>query len=93
MQVQVRWENGALYPVHPLRLKHTTVTVDIPEEEIDTKNRSLDDAVEGLLHQFELIRSQSVLLGGERPLSPKQMEREEAFDLRSQLREEQGRPS
>jgi len=93
MRVQVRWENGALYPVRPLRLKHTTVTVDIPEEEIETKNRNLDDAVEAMLHKFELIRSQPVYSGDERPLAPRQLERMEAFELRSQIREEQGRPS
>jgi len=93
MRVQVRWENGALYPERPLRLKHTIVTVDIPEEEIETKNRNLDDAVEAMLHKFELIRLQPLSSGDERPLTPIQMERMEAFELRSQLREEQGRPS
>jgi len=94
MRVQVRWENGALYPVRPLRLKHATVTVDIPEEEIEAIDKSLDDAVEAMLHKFELIRLQPRLSaedGG--ALNPRQMERMEAFDWRSKLREEQGRLS
>jgi len=69
MRIQVTWKNGALYPVHPLRLKHATVTVDIPEEDIETKRKddvlpaTLENAATALLHKFELIRLEPIPSG------------------------------
>ena len=34
MEVQTIWENGVLRPIAPLTLKHTRVTIQVPNEEI-----------------------------------------------------------
>ncbi|MDX8394768.1 MAG: hypothetical protein R8K21_09355 [Mariprofundales bacterium] len=100
MQIQVTWKNGALYPTHPLQLRHNTITVDIPEEEIAAKTMNnilpanLENEATAMLRKFELIRSQLISSEMiEHPWTLKQQERMEAFELRSQLREDQGRAS
>lgn len=34
MNIQAIWENGVFRPVQPLQLKHSMVTIQVPDEEI-----------------------------------------------------------
>ena len=34
MDIQTIWEHGVLRPIAPLKLKHTRVTIQVPNEEI-----------------------------------------------------------
>lgn len=34
MNIQVIWENGVFRPTQPLQLKHSMVTIQVPDEEI-----------------------------------------------------------
>ena len=38
MSVQAIWENGVFRPLHPISIKHTTLTIVVPDEEIATTN-------------------------------------------------------
>lgn len=34
MNIQAIWENGVFRPTQPLRLKHSCVTIQVPDEEV-----------------------------------------------------------
>lgn len=34
MNIQAIWENGVFRPIQPLQLKHSMVTIQVPDEEI-----------------------------------------------------------
>lgn len=97
MQVEAKWENGALHPLRPLMLKHARVTIIVPDEEIETSEQmlmppELETATQELLKQFEAIRNAPMPVESELPAwTEKNQERLEAFELRRQLRQEQGR--
>ena len=97
MQIQVKWENGALYPVEPLRLKHKTVVVEIADDELQSRS-DLDDLPEDILvsarhlqERFEAIRNAMSIPEADAPeLTKKQLQRMEANTLREELRKELG---
>lgn len=101
MQVEAIYSQGGLEFVRPLKLKHDQLrlVVIVPDGEIDTSDNPYNLGPEELaeaqamLAKFDAIRnapqpSDQSLFG----LSPKQLGRIEAFELRAQLRREQGRP-
>jgi len=97
MQIQVRWENGALHPVRPLRLKHKTVIVEIADDEFEVKDNTYHipaDILQEVNHvqgRFEAIRNAPHPPGNTVPeLTKKQMERTEAFAWRDEVRKERG---
>ena len=97
MQVEAKWENGALHPLHPLKLKHARVTIVVPDEEIEINEQmsvapEIERAAQKMLQQFEDIRNAPIPDENEIPAwTEKKQERLEAFELRRQIREEQGR--
>jgi len=97
MQIQAKWENGALHPVHPLRLKHKTVIVEIADDELESQSDlyHLPDDVLTDVHQMQerldTIRSASSTLEDAAPeLTKKQLQRMDAFAIREELRTERG---
>ena len=97
MQVEAEWKNGAFHPVRPIKLKKARVTIIIPDEEIDQSKEfsipaELETATQELLKQFAAVRNTSIPAESQLPAwTEKKQDRLEAFELRSQLRKEQGR--
>jgi len=101
MEIEVIYDCGRLEFVHPLKLKHDHIrlVVEVPDEEIISTSYSSYDFPSELLGQaqvmlskLEAIRNASLLSDEELPeLTPKQLQHIEAFELRAQLRTEQGR--
>jgi len=97
MQIQAKWENGALYPVRPLRLKHKTVVVEIADDELESRS-GLYDLPEDILMdarhlqaRFETIRNAAPIPEEDvQELTKKQLQRVEAFTIREELRKERG---
>lgn len=101
MQVEAIYSQGGLAFVRPLKLKHEQLrlVVIVPDDEIDTSDNpyNLEPEVlaeaQAMLAKFDAIRN-----APQTPdqwlseLSRRQLERIEAFELRAQLRREQGRP-
>jgi len=100
MQVEAIYDHGRLEFVHPLQLKHGRVRllVEVPDEEVISVSCNLPKELleEGraLLAKLEAIRNAPLPPDDElTQLTPKQLQRIEAFELRAQLRVEQGRPA
>jgi len=99
MQVEAKWKNGAFHPLQPLKLKYTkvTVTIVVPDEEIEIDEQisvapEIERTAQKMLQQFENIRNAPIPDEKEIPAwTEKKQERLEAFELRRQIREEQGR--
>jgi len=97
MQIQVIWKNGALYPVHPLHLKHKTATVEIADDDLEDQDKpyhlpeDLLKEVNRMQGKFEAIRNEALLPDSDLPeLTEKQLQRIEAFAWRDEVRKEKG---
>lgn len=101
MQVEAIYDHGRLEFTRPMQLKHERLNllVEVPDDEIVyTSNpynlpQELLDQAQEMLSKLEAIRNAPLPSDDKLPeLTPKQFERIEAFELRAQLRAEQGRP-
>ena len=101
MQIEAIYNHGKIELSQPLRLKHNHVrlVVTVPDDEIEvqdnTYNLSPDvlAGAEAMLDKLEAIRNAPFSAEDElRSPSAKQLERIEAFELRAEMRREQGRP-
>jgi hypothetical protein len=103
MNIEVRWQNGALIPLYPIQFHHQAIVIIVPDEEIAdsspenlfaTPNVSAQVKAKAntILAELDAIRSQTIN-EEERgtPLTEKQQERWKAFEFIRQLRQEQGR--
>ena len=101
MQVEAIYNQGRIEFVNPLRLKHDRLrlVVWIPDDEIETESTPYELSPDVLRKAQEM--RQRIDAARRAPLSPddelpeitaKQLERIEAFELRAQMRREQGRP-
>jgi len=106
MKVQAVWENGVFRPTTPLTLRHRSVTIQVPDDEIvvneaepatqPVDRRGIPEAVwaraAAMRARREEILRRPVDEGPELPLTEDQEQRARAFELRNELRREQGRP-
>ena len=96
---------GKVYIPHLPKLvrDEVEVWVEIPDSALDKTNTTndaeqgssgiaLSERAKNMLDELESIRLQSLSEEKSYELTEKQRERMEAFELRSKLREEQGRP-
>ena len=106
MQVEAIYDHGRLEFVHPVQLKHDRVrlVVEVPDEEIvnlyNLPAEMLAQA-QAMLDKLDAVRnaplppdqaSDAFSHDALPELTAKQLERIEAFELRAQMREQQGRP-
>lgn len=101
LQVEAMYNQGRIEFVEPLRLKHNHVrlVVTVPDEEVEPQINpyslppELFAQSEAMLEKYEAILH-APLPPDEEPaeISAKQLERIAAFELRAQMRFEQGRP-
>lgn len=87
MQVEAIYDHGQLSFVSPLKLRHQRlqVVVEIPESEIDIQPviEALDDYTTDLVARLDAIRNAPLPPDADQPpLTPKQIERFDAFVLR-----------
>ncbi len=101
MQVEAIYNQGRIEFVNPIKLKHDRLrlVVLVPDDEIETQSTPYELSPD-VLQKAEDMR-QRIDAARRAPLSPddelpeittKQRERLEAFELRAQMRREQGRP-
>ncbi|MBL0352606.1 MAG: hypothetical protein WAS49_09185 [Candidatus Dechloromonas phosphoritropha] len=101
MQVEAIYIQGRIEFVNPIKLKHDhlRLVVLVPDDEIETQSTPYELSPD-VLQKAEQMR-QRIDAARRAPLSPddelpkitaKQLERIEAFELRAQMRREQGRP-
>ncbi len=100
MQVEAIYHQGRLEFVHPMKLKHDhlRLLVLVPDDEVEaspgsfTLSPAMQASAQEMLDKFSAILNAPLLPEEELPtLSPKHMERMEAFELRAQMRESHGR--
>jgi hypothetical protein len=100
MQVEAIYHQGRLEFVHPMKLKHDhlRLVVLVPDDEVEaspssyTLSPAMQASAQEMLDKFSAILNAPLLPEEELPtVTPKHMERMEAFELRTQMREEQGR--
>jgi predicted DNA-binding antitoxin AbrB/MazE fold protein len=88
MNVQAIWENGVLRPMLPVNIKHTQVTIQIPDEEIELQNpcnlaAEVIARAKAMRDKLDAIRNSPLPPDDELPeLTEKQLERMAAFELR-----------
>lgn len=101
MQVEAIYSQGRIEFVQPLRLKHDHIrlVVNVPDEEMETLQNPFNLTPEVLKTAAEMqqridaARLAPLPADSELPeVTAKQLERIEAFELRAQMRIEQGRP-
>lgn len=101
MQVEAIYDRGRIELVQPLRLRHDRVRllVTVPDEEVDHKDNPYNlspevlKKAEEMRQRIDAARRAPLPPDEELPeVTPKQLERIEAFELRAQTRREQGRP-
>ena len=101
MQIEAIYDHGRLEFIHPIQFKHgrLNLVVNVPDEEIVTEPnlynlpQEVIDQAKALLARMDAIRNAPLPPDNDLPeLTPKQLERIDAFELRAQMRIEQGRP-
>ena len=101
MQVEAIYNQGKIELSQPLRLKHNHVrlVITIPDDEIEVQDNTFNlspemlASAEAMLDKLEAVRNAPFSAGDElKSLNAKQLERIEAFELRAEMRKEQGRP-
>jgi len=106
MNIQVIWENGVFRPIQPISVKHATLTIVVPDEEIETLaavNLPVFDLNDFSVEvREELARMQAInevaqkmtlSVESDQVESAEQEQRTRAFELRNAIRREQGRPA
>lgn len=104
MNVQTIWENGVFRPVFPISIKHTKLTIVVPDEEIDTAisealpTYDLNDfpiEVREQVARMQAVSDAALTMflpeGLNEEESEAQEQRTRAFELRNASRREQGR--
>ncbi len=104
MNVQAIWENGVFRPLQPISIKHTKLTIVVPDEEIATIESEklpvydLNDFpvnVRDAVLKMQAMRDEILntpVIGDDLPEeTEEQKQRWRAFELRKALRLEQGR--
>lgn len=103
MNVQAIWENGVFRPLQPLIIKHTQLTIVVPDEEITTIESErlpvydLNDfpaSVREAVLKMQAMRDEILNAPVTDDLpeqTEEQTERRHAFEFRRSLRLEQGR--
>lgn len=99
MNIQVIWENGALQPIQPLRLRHPMVTIQVPDEESATASALNSLPSEVLTIAAEMRKRLDAIRHATLPpdhqlsaISEKTIERMAAFEVRAEYRREQECP-
>lgn len=99
MNVQAIWENGVFRPLQLISIKHSILTIVVPDEEVEVAAshyvlpKELSAQAQAMLAKMDAIRNAPLPPDEELPeLTEKQLNNIEAFELRAQLRLEQGRP-
>ncbi len=100
MQIEAIYDHGRLEFVRPVHFKHDRVrlVIEVPDGEVATspEQHELPEELwaqsQAMLDKLEAIRSAPFPLESDMPeLTPEQLERIEAFELRAQICEEKGR--
>ena len=103
MQIEAIYHQGRLEFLSPVKLKsgRIRVKVEIPDDALKQADSNTEDTeqdtvlsprAQKILDQLQEIRERSLQGISKTELSEKEQDRWEAFELRSRLREEQGRP-
>lgn len=103
MQVEAIYSQGHIKFIEPLRLKHDHIRliVNVPDEEVENADavnscvlpEALREQAQAVLAKMDEILNAPFPPDDELPeLTEKQLNNIEAFELRAQLRIEQGRP-
>ena len=103
MQIEAIYSQGYLEFVEPLRLKHDRIRliVNVPDDEVENSDavnfyvlpEALREQSQAMLAKMDEILNAPFSPDDELPdLTEKQLNNIEAFELRAQLRIEQGRP-
>ncbi|RKZ53519.1 MAG: hypothetical protein DRR08_27300 [Candidatus Parabeggiatoa sp. nov. 2] len=48
MNVEVRWQNGALIPLYPIQFRHQVIVIIVPDEEIEQVLVETSDPLESV---------------------------------------------
>ena len=102
MNVQAIWENGVFRPLQPITIKHTKLTIIVPDEEIEAVEseqlpsydlNQFSEEIRQELARRQLINDLITAMPFEDNLeeTEEQKQRWRAFQLRNALRREQGR--
>ena len=99
MLAEAYYDNGKIEFTRNYRFKHNRfkLSVEVPDEEVVNENPyNLSQEVliqsQAMLAKLDAIRNSSLPTGNDEELTEKQLQRMEAFELRAQMRIEQGRP-
>lgn len=99
MLAEAWYDNGKIELTGNHRFKHTRfkLRVVVPDEEImnETPAHLSQDVLapaKEMLARLDAIRNAPLPVGDDDELTEKQLQRMEAFELRAQMRTEQGRP-
>ena len=99
MLAEAFYKDGKIELVQKYRFKHNQfrVSIDLPDEElIADKDVVIPEEIateaQALLAKYDAIRNAPLQADTIPELTEKQLQRIEAFELRAQLRREQGRP-
>lgn len=99
MLAEAYYDNGKIEFTRKLNFRHTRfkLSIEVPDEEIvnDNPNNLPQDLLiqsQALLAKLDAIRNSPLSTVNGDELTEKQLQRMEAFELRAQMRIEQGRP-
>lgn len=99
MLAEAYYDNGKIEFTRNYRFKHNRfkLSVEVPDEEVVNENTyNLPQEVliqsQAMLAKLDAIRTSPLPTGNDDELTEKQLQRMEAFELRAQMRIEQGRP-
>ncbi len=100
MLAEAYYHNGKIEFTRNYRFRHNRfkISVEVPDEEIDNENgyklpAGVQALAQEMLTKLDAIRNAPLPPdNGEGELTEKQRDRMEAFELRAQMRIEQGRP-
>ena len=99
MLAEAYYDNGKIEFTRSYRFRHNRfkISVEVPDEEIDSDTLSsvspeILTQARVMLSKLDVIRNAPLSADNDEELTEKQRERFAAFELRAQLRREQGRP-
>lgn len=99
MLAEAYYDDGKIELTRKYRFKHNRfkLTVEVPDEEVMNENPyNLPQEVliksQAMLAKLDAIRNSPLSTSNDEEITEKQLQRMEAFELRAQMRIEQGRP-
>ena len=99
MLAEAYYHNGRIEFTRKLNFKHTyfKLSIVVPDEEVVNDNpynlpQELLTQSNAMLAKLDAIRNAPLTNGNDDELTEKQLQRMKAFELRAQMRMEQGRP-